>query len=89
MLSYVLPHPKTAHESGEQLPPGLVRTSVFAAGCTQGVEEKGNAEKGFQNLPWGRSQDPFILRTSEEDIRSGIFNLVWVDNEVGGWLLKL
>jgi hypothetical protein len=37
MLSYVLPYPKTARESGEQLPPGLVRTSVFAAGYAQGV----------------------------------------------------
>jgi hypothetical protein len=51
--------------------------------------KRGNAERGLQNLPCGRSQDPFILRTSEKVIRSGIFNLVWVYNEVGGWLLKL
>lgn len=36
MLSFSLSYPKTAHESGEQLLPSLVRTSVSAAGHAKG-----------------------------------------------------
>lgn len=37
----------------------------------------------------GKKPGLFILSTSKEDRRSGIFNLIWVYNEVRGWLLEL
>lgn len=51
--------------------------------------EKGEVLGRPPKSPMEKKPGPLILKTSEKNIRSGIFNLVWVYNEVGGWLLKL